>query len=96
VLLPGVEDFGIVPLEAQACGRPVVAVAEGGALETVVDGVTGALVPGRSQTDWADAIRGTLDARLPAGPIRLHALKFGRERFAEEIRAEADRVLASA
>jgi glycosyltransferase involved in cell wall biosynthesis len=96
VLLPGVEDFGIVPLEAQACGRPVVAVAEGGALETVVDGVTGALVPGRSPSAWAAAVRGTLDARLPAGPIRRHALRFGRERFAQEIRAEVDRVLASA
>jgi len=96
VLLPGVEDFGIVPLEAQACGRPVVAVAEGGALETVLDGVTGALVAGRSQEVWADAIRRILDARLPAGPIRRHALTFGRERFAKEIKAEVDRVLASA
>jgi len=96
VLLPGVEDFGIVPLEAQACGRPVVAVAEGGALETVVDGVTGTLVPGRSPDGWAGAIRRTLDAKLPGEPIRRHALKFGRERFAAEIRAEADRVLASA
>ena len=41
VLLPGEEDFGIVPVEAQACGRPVVALGRGGALETVVDGVTG-------------------------------------------------------
>jgi glycosyltransferase involved in cell wall biosynthesis len=95
VLLPGVEDFGIVPLEAQACGRPVVAVAEGGALETVVGGVTGTLVPGKSPGEWAEAIGGTLDARLPAGPIRAHALKFGRERFAQEIKAEVDRVLAS-
>ena len=38
VLLPGEEDFGIVPVEAQACGRPVVALARGGALETVLDG----------------------------------------------------------
>jgi glycosyltransferase involved in cell wall biosynthesis len=95
VLLPGIEDFGIVPLEAQACGRPVVAIAEGGALETVVDGVTGALVPGRSPDAWAAAIRGTLDARLAAGPIRRHALRFSRDRFAQEIKAEVDRVLAS-
>jgi len=96
VLLPGVEDFGIVPLEAQACGRPVVATAEGGALETVVDGATGALVAGRTAEAWAQAIRTTIDARLASEPIRRHALKFGRQRFAEEIKAEVDRVLASA
>jgi len=44
VLLPGEEDFGIVPLEAQACGRPVVALGRGGALETVRHGETGLLV----------------------------------------------------
>jgi glycosyltransferase involved in cell wall biosynthesis len=96
VLLPGVEDFGIVPVEAQACGTPVVALAEGGALETVVNGVTGTLVPSRSLDAWADAIRTTLDARLPAGPIRTHALRFGRERFAAGLAAEVDQLLASA
>lgn len=96
VLLPGVEDFGIVPLEAQACGRPVVAAADGGALETVEDGVTGTLVAARSPEAWAAAIRRTLDVRLAPDPIRTHALRFGRERFAEDIRAAVDRVLASA
>ncbi len=45
VLMPGEEDFGIVPLEAQACGTPVIALGRGGALETVRDGVTGVLMP---------------------------------------------------
>ena len=45
VLMPGEEDFGIVPLEAQACGTPVIAFGRGGALETVRDGVTGVLMP---------------------------------------------------
>jgi glycosyltransferase involved in cell wall biosynthesis len=43
LVFPGPEDFGIVPVEAQASGRPVIALAEGGALETVVDGRTGVL-----------------------------------------------------
>ncbi len=60
VLLPGTEDFGIVPVEAQACGTPVVAFAEGGARETVIDGVTGALVTDRSAAAFADALAGVV------------------------------------
>lgn len=45
LVFPGREDFGMVPVEAQACGTPVVALGEGGVLDTVVDGETGALVP---------------------------------------------------
>ena len=55
-LLPGEEDFGIVPLEAQACGRPVVALGRGGALETVVPGETGLLVDEPTPAAFADAI----------------------------------------
>jgi glycosyltransferase involved in cell wall biosynthesis len=74
----------------------VVALADGGALETVIEGLTGTLVSGTSPGTWADAIRRTLDARLAPDPVRAHALRFGRERFAEEIRAAVDRVFASA
>lgn len=90
VLLPGVEDFGIVPLEAQACGTPVVAVAEGGALETVVDGVTGTLVQGAEAGAFAEGIRRTLDTSFNSTAIRDHATRFGHERFAGEIRACVD------
>jgi glycosyltransferase involved in cell wall biosynthesis len=93
VLLPGVEDFGIVPLEAQACGTPVVALAEGGALETVVDGVTGTLVQSASVDAFAEGIRRTLDTRFDSGAIRTHTTRFGRERFAGEIRACVDAVM---
>jgi glycosyltransferase involved in cell wall biosynthesis len=86
VLLPGVEDFGIVPLEAQACGRPVVAVGQGGAMETVVDGVSGLLVADGTAAAFGDAVRQALETRLPSGPIRAHAEQFGRERFAREMR----------
>ena len=55
-LLPGEEDFGIVPLEAQACGRPVVALGCGGALETVVPGETGILVSESTPEAFADGI----------------------------------------
>jgi glycosyltransferase involved in cell wall biosynthesis len=76
VLLPGTEDFGIVPVEAQACGTPVVAFAEGGARETVIDGVTGALVTDRSAAALADAL-GAVAAR----PLDPEAIRNNAERF---------------
>ncbi|HMB81467.1 MAG TPA: glycosyltransferase, partial [Vicinamibacterales bacterium] len=86
-LLPGEEDFGIVPLEAQACGRPVVALGRGGALETIVDGETGILVDESTPQAFAGAIRQALDHRFDAGVIRAHAERFSRARFADEMAA---------
>jgi glycosyltransferase involved in cell wall biosynthesis len=87
VLLPGEEDFGIVPLEAQACGRPVVALGRGAALETVIPHETGALVSDPSVAAFAEAIAATLAERFDAGAIRRHAERFGRERFGDQIQA---------
>jgi glycosyltransferase involved in cell wall biosynthesis len=81
VLLPGVEDFGIVPVEAQACGTPVIALAEGGATETVVEGVTGALVAELSGEAFADGIRRIVDAPLDPAACRANAERFSRETF---------------
>lgn len=83
-ILPGEEDFGIVPLEAQACGRPVIALARGGALETVVDGVTGTLVEFGVEA-LADGLRRAAVTDWDSQAIREHAVRFSRERFAREI-----------
>jgi glycosyltransferase involved in cell wall biosynthesis len=93
VLLPGEEDFGIVPVEAQACGRPVVALARGGALETVVDGLTGVLVPEGTPEAVADGLRRALDAAWDPSVMRSHAERFGRARFAARMAAEIDDLL---
>jgi glycosyltransferase involved in cell wall biosynthesis len=87
VVMPGVEDFGMVPVEAQACGRPVVALAEGGALDTVVDGVTGVLVPEPSAEAFADAFARVRTMPLDRTEIRRHAEGFGRVRFQEAFQA---------
>ena len=84
-VLPGEEDFGIVPVEAQACGRPVVALGRGGALETVRDGVTGVLVSDPTAEAFAAAF-GSLDRRwFHPEVIRRHAEQFSRGRFAREM-----------
>jgi glycosyltransferase involved in cell wall biosynthesis len=84
-LLPGEEDFGIVPLEAQASGRPVVALGRGGARETIVPDETGVLVDDLSAAAFADGIRRAIDRRFDARAIRAHAEAFGRARFGDEM-----------
>jgi glycosyltransferase involved in cell wall biosynthesis len=86
-LLPGEEDFGIVPLEAQACGRPVVALGRGGAVETVKHGETGLLVDEPSSEAFADAIVDAAGRRFDQDAIRRHAERFSRSRFGDEIAA---------
>ena len=87
VLLTGEEDFGIVPLEAQACGRPVVALGRGGALETVVPDETGVLVDEPTADAFADAITRALGRRFDPARIRRHAERFSRSRFGDQIEA---------
>ena len=94
VLLPGIEDFGIAPVEAQACGRPVIALAQGAACETIVDGGTGILVAEPTDTAFADAIDRVRHGRFDAAAIRQHALRFSRERFQAEITQQVDQMLA--
>ena len=84
LLFPGMEDFGIVPLEAQAAGCPVVAFGAGGALETVVAGETGFFFPEQNVASLCETLE-DFEARSWADePIRRHAARFGAERFREE------------
>lgn len=94
-LLPGEEDFGIVPLEAQACGRPVVALGRGGALETVVDGTTGVLVSEATDAAFAAGLRHAAAQYWQPDVIRRHAETFSRERFVHEMTAVIDDTLAA-
>lgn len=89
VCVPWYEPFGIVPLEAMACGRPVVASAVGGLVDSVVDQVTGVLVPPRRPQELAAALRDLL-----AAPTRAMALGIaGRDRVLA--RFDWDRVAAA-
>ena len=95
-LLPGVEDFGLVPVEAQACGCPVVALSEGGAAETVVDGETGVLVTAKSTDAFAAGINRLRFLTLDTDRLRRHAESFSRDRFLTEFQHAVDDACSAA
>jgi glycosyltransferase involved in cell wall biosynthesis len=93
-VLPGEEDFGIAPVEAQAAGRPVLALGRGGALETVVDGETGAFFAEPTVESLIDGIA-VIDRMQPdPARIRAHAARFDVRRFGPELQREIDRIRA--
>lgn len=89
-ILPGEEDFGLVPLEAAAAGRPTIAYRSGGALETIVEGQTGAFFDEANVDSLAGALR-TFEANaFDARRLRTHAERFAPGRFIERLRAIVD------
>ena len=87
LIFPGLEDFGIVPVEAQACGRPVVAFGQGGALETVLEGRTGVFFPEQTVESLTRAVRRLEELPLKPGEARRNSLRFSRQRFEDQVLA---------
>jgi glycosyltransferase involved in cell wall biosynthesis len=87
LIVPNVEEFGIAAVEAQAAGRPVLALGEGGALETVVDGVTGTLVAGGNPADFAEAMREVAFERFDPAAARENAERFNAATFRRRLQA---------
>jgi len=81
----GEEDFGLVPLEANAAGRPAVAFAAGGALDTVVDGITGVLMAEQSVDSLCEALARVDRTSWDGDAVVAHARRFGEPRFHEEL-----------
>ena len=88
LIMPGVEDFGIIPVEAQACGTPVLATGVGGALDSVLPGITGELVPWEDDLThaWTAALRTFDPAQYDPVAIRTHAEQFSRAHFDARMR----------
>lgn len=81
------EDFGIAPIEAQACGTPVIAFGKGGALETIREGVTGLFFVEQTPRSLMDAVFRFEDSDgLFAAACRQNALRFSTERFDREFK----------
>jgi len=92
-VFPGIEDFGIAPVEAMAAGKPVVALGRGGAAETVIDGETGVHFGRQTVDDLIGALRHCNDTQFDAARIVRHAERFSAARFETEfLAALADRV----
>lgn len=83
--LCGEEDFGMVPVEAQAAGKPVIAFAAGGALETVVEGQTGTFFREQTEASFTEAMQRCLALDVTPGSIAAHARRFSRQAFRENL-----------
>ena len=91
-IFPGLEDFGIAPVQAQAAGRPVIAFRGGGALDTVLPGVTGEFFDTQTVESLAAVLEIFDAARYSPAAIRAHALKFDASVFRAQLSALVEAV----
>jgi len=86
-VFPGLEDFGIAPVQAMAAGRPVIAFAGGGALDYVVEGVTGTFFHEQTSGSLADTVSRFDEAIIVPSAIRAHAEQFDTQLFKSKLMA---------
>jgi glycosyltransferase involved in cell wall biosynthesis len=92
-ILPGEEDFGLVPLEAAAAGRPTIAYAAGGALETIIANETGTFFHDPTPQSLANVLRTFDPTAYDPTTLRAHAERFRPERFIERLKIIVDETL---
>jgi len=90
LIFPGEEDFGMVPVEAMASGRPVVAFGRGGAVETVANGVSGVFFNEHTVEAISAAVASLADISFDPEKITRHARQFGRDQFFAKMRAHIE------
>lgn len=87
LVVPGREDFGMTPVEAHAAGKPVIALGEGGALETVTDGVSGVFFKSRNADSVIDAIRRCDNLDADPATLAAYATPFSAAAFRRSLTA---------
>lgn len=92
-IFPGLEDFGIAPVQAQAAGRPVLAYYGGGALDTVIPGQTGEFFTAPTVDALCAALEAFDPSRYNPSALRAHAMRFDAVAFREQIAAFVERAL---
>lgn len=92
LVFPGEEDFGILPVEVQASGRPVIAYGRGGATETVKDGLTGVLFDDQTAESLIQAVQRSEGIVWDTDQIVAHAQSFSRQRFQEQFKTLLARI----
>ena len=95
LVFPGLEDFGIVPVEALACGTPVIAYGKGGVLDSLVDGATGVFFSQQTEDELLAAIERFESLSFDAAQVAAHARPFHPDCFAERMAALVDKTLAA-
>lgn len=93
-ILPGEEDFGLVPLEAAACARPTVAYRAGGALETIAEGSTGEFFDEQTPESLSTVLREFDERAYDPQRLRAHAQAFAPDRFIVQLREIVERTRA--
>lgn len=91
-ILPGEEDFGLLPLEAAACGRATIAYRCGGARETILEGDTGEFFDEQTPESLATVLREFDERRYDGARLRTHAETFAPDRFIERLRAIVEKI----
>jgi glycosyltransferase involved in cell wall biosynthesis len=92
-IFAGSDDFGIAPVEAMAAGKPVLALREGGALETIIEGKTGEFFDAPIIELLADGVRRLTESEYDTKYIRKHAEQFSTKRFINEIETYINKII---